>query len=81
MRQGDSDLSLEKARGLAQAYLDANISGAQVEGEGMAFYGYYTFDYEVDGLIAGMLSINGFSGDAWVHTWHGQFISEKEFEE
>jgi len=34
----------------------------------------------VDGKMAGMLSVNGFSGDVWPHTWHGQFIEEAEFD-
>jgi hypothetical protein len=25
-----------------------------------------------------MLSVNGYSGDVWYHTWHGMFISEAE---
>ena len=47
------------ARAAAQAYLDANIPGAFAADEGMAFYGYYTFDYSLDGKIVGMLSVNG----------------------
>jgi hypothetical protein len=26
-----------------------------------------------------MLSVNGYTGQIWYHTWHGNFISEKEF--
>jgi len=44
-------------------------------------YGYYTFDYQVDGKITGMLSVNGTSGEVWFHTWHGVYISEKEISE
>ena len=40
------------ARTAAQAYLDANIPGALAADEGMAFYGYYTFDYSQEGKIA-----------------------------
>lgn len=76
---GDSALTIEEARQLAQQALDANLSGATIEGEGMAFYGYYTFDYEMNGQVAGMLSVNGLTGDVWPHTWHGDFISEEEF--
>ena len=28
------------------------------------------------GMMGGMLSVNGYSGDIWYHTWHGMFISE-----
>lgn|SRR5574341_531599 len=76
----DNTLNLEQARALAQQALEADLPGAQVHKDGLAFYGYYTFDYDVNGQIAGMLSVNGFTGDVWPHTWHGQFIAEKELE-
>ncbi len=63
----------------AQKYLDANYAGATV-GHPMQFYGYYTLDFEKDGKIAGMLSVNGYSGQVFVHVWHGTFIEEVEFE-
>jgi hypothetical protein len=43
------------------------------------FYGYYTFDFTVNGKIAGMLSVNGNTGQVWYHSWHGDFIQEVEF--
>ncbi len=76
--RGDNTLTLEQARDLAQKALDANVPGGQVHEDARAFYGYYTFDYDVNGQTAGMLSINGSSGAAWLHTWHGQFVAEKE---
>jgi len=74
----DNTLSISEASDLAQKALDQEVNGATVEGTGYDFYGYYTFDYQVNGTIAGMLSVNGSSGQAWFHTWHGTFISEKE---
>ena len=74
----ENSLSLEEARRKAQEALDRQIAGAEIEGDGFSFYGYYTFDYAVEGQIAGMLSVNGFTGQVWLHTWHGEFISEKE---
>ena len=74
----DNTLSLSEASDLAQKALDQEVNGATVEGTGFDFYGYYTFDYQVNGTIAGMLSVNGSSGQVWFHTWHGTFISEKE---
>jgi len=68
------------AKAAAQAYLDANEPGATVAEEGMAFYGYYTFDFSVNGKVAGMLSVNGYSSQVWLHTWHGQFVDELELE-
>jgi len=40
----------------------------------------YTLDFEKDGKVAGMLSVNGYSGQVFLHTWHGTFIEESEFE-
>ncbi len=71
-------VTFEQARADAQAALDKQVPGAQVEPDGPTFYGYYTFDYKLNGQIAGMLSVNGFNEQVWMHTWHGQFITEKE---
>jgi hypothetical protein len=60
----------------AQEYLDKNIAGTKAASDPMAFYGYYTLDYTKDGKPAGMLSVNGTSGQVWLHTWHGTFIEE-----
>ncbi len=69
----------EQAVEYAQRYLDANIAGASTE-HPMQFYGYYTLDFEKDGKIAGMLSVNGYNGQVFLHTWHGAFIEETEYE-
>jgi hypothetical protein len=60
----------------AQQFLDANISGATAATDPSQFYGYYTLDFEKDGKVVGMLSINGYSGQVFLHTWHGTFIEE-----
>ncbi len=77
----DNALTIEDAAAAAQAYLDAEINGAVVEADGIDFYGYYSFDYKIDNEVAGMLSVNGTSGQVWLHTWHGTFIAEKEMDE
>jgi len=61
-----------------QQYLDANISGATAATDPVQFYGYYTIDFEKDGKVTGMLSVNGYSGQVFLHTWHGTFIEETE---
>jgi len=66
----------EQAITYAQQYLDANISGATAATDPIQFYGYYTLDFEKDGKVAGMLSVNGYSGQIFLHTWHGTFIEE-----
>jgi hypothetical protein len=62
----------------AQIYLDANVSGATAATDPIRFYGYYTLDFEKDGKVAGMLSVNGYSGQVFLHIWHGTFIEETE---
>ncbi len=77
---GENTLTIEEARAAAQEYLDRVSPGATVNEGGFSFYGYYTFDYSVDGETAGMLSVHGSAGDVWLHTWHGAFVAEKEME-
>lgn len=76
----ENTFSMEQAIQQGQQYLDANLTDAQLESDGISFYGYYTFDYKVNNQVAGMLSVNGFDGSIWLHTWHGQFITEQEVE-
>jgi|GEM_PF-532911 len=64
----------------AQAYLDQFIPGATAATDPLAFYGYYTLDFEKDGQVLGMLSVNGFSGQIFPHTWHNTFISETRYD-
>lgn len=77
---GDNALSLKEAAAAAQQALDEQVPGAVLEEHGIDFYGYFSFDYSLDGEIAGMLSVNGSDGRVWLHTWHGVFIGEKEIE-
>ena len=64
------------AQNLAAAFLADYLPGSQVM-EGQAFPGYYTFDFGHQ-EIEGMLSVNAYTGDIWVHTWHGSFLGEHE---
>ena len=67
-----------QATRIAQGWLDQNAAGDSA-GTPDAFYGYYTFHFERNGQIAGMLSVNGYTGQVWFHTWHGAFIEGKDF--
>ena len=73
-------VSKDQALQIAQTYLDQNLNGAKVEEDAMQFYGYYTIDFTVNGKIAGMLSVNGQTGQVWYHSWHGVFIQEVEYD-
>jgi hypothetical protein len=59
----------------AQQYLDGQNSGLHAEETPDTFYSYYTLHtLNPDGSIQGMLSVNGYTGQVWYHSWHGQFI-------
>lgn len=70
----DVSISEDDAIAAAQAYLDNFVEGYEAEEHAVEFYGYYTLHYLEDGEVAGMLSVNSFSGDVFLHTWHGDFI-------
>lgn len=71
---GEMSVSPEQAVEIAQNYLDEAQSGAQADEHADAFYGYYTLHVLEDGEVAGMLSVNGTTGDVFPHTWHGNFV-------
>ncbi len=73
-------VTAEQAIEYAQKYLDTNISGATAATDPTAFYGYYTLDFEKDGKVAGMLSVNGYTGQVFLHTWHGTFVQESKIQ-
>ena len=67
---------LEAAKGLALEFLEGYLPKSRIFEE-QAFDGYYTFDFGRDS-IEGMRSVNAYSGEVWVHTWHGVFLGEGE---
>lgn len=73
-------ISKDKAVQLAQTYLDNNLKGATAEEDATQFYGYYTIDFTIGGKTAGMVSVNGYSGQVWYHSWHGDFVQEVQFD-
>jgi hypothetical protein len=67
----------EQAVETAQSYLDTNFATAGLTADDHAdpFYGYYTLHINQGGETVGMLSVNGFTGSVWPHTWHGQLLA------
>jgi hypothetical protein len=59
----------------AQQYLATYLPGTTT-GDVTTFYGYYTIEAVNGSTPYGMLSVNGFSGQVWFHTWHGAFVKE-----
>jgi hypothetical protein len=74
-------VSPEQARQSAQQFLDNNYSGLTAASEADTFDGYYTFEVLQGENIVGMLSVNGYTGQVWVHTWHGDFVTSTEADE
>jgi len=74
---GAMTVTADRAGQIAQAWLDANVNGAKIETPD-AFYGYYTVHFTQNGQVAGMLSVNGYGGQVWFHTWHGAFVQLRE---
>ncbi|NJD75731.1 MAG: hypothetical protein FIB08_01360 [Candidatus Methanoperedens sp.] len=72
---GAMTLTKEQAMASAQQFLDSRLPGTKAEDSGL-FYGYYHFDVKKDNKMYGMLDVNGYSGQVWYHTWHGNFIRE-----
>jgi hypothetical protein len=76
---GPMTVTPDQAREAAQQWLKANLPSVGLSDELAQFYGYHTIDTMQDDQMAGMLSVNGYTGQVWYHTWHGKFMSEKEF--
>ncbi|MHB1006028.1 MAG: hypothetical protein ACYC3S_10345 [Chloroflexota bacterium] len=64
-----------RATSKVQTYLGQYLPGTTTE-EPVTFYGYYTLHTLNDGKVTGMLSVNGYTGAVWYHSWHGAFIQE-----
>ena len=64
---------------IANDYISRNSLGTDTEKPDQ-FYGYYTVDTKNNGEVNGMLSVNGYTGVVWYHTWHGPFVAMEESE-
>ncbi|RLI10314.1 hypothetical protein DRO42_01725 [Candidatus Bathyarchaeota archaeon] len=62
---------------IAREFLDALYPGT-VADDPHPFYGYYTLHVRKEGDIYGMLSVNGYDGTVWYHSWHGAYIRSLE---
>lgn len=70
-------VTAQQAQQIAQQYLDQYFPGTTTE-DANTFYGYYTIHTLQGEKVSGMLSVNGYSGSVWYHTWHGTFVQEKQ---
>ena len=65
---------LAGSKKLAEEFLTGYLPGAQIM-ESHEMPGYYTFDFGRQ-EIEGMLSVNAYNGQIWVHTWHGSYLGD-----
>jgi hypothetical protein len=71
-------VSADEAVQAAQSYLDTYLPGARAATTPDLFYGYYTIEILRNDKVAGMLSVNGYTRQVFVHTWHGNFVELSE---
>ncbi|MES0342100.1 MAG: hypothetical protein ABUK08_07285, partial [Candidatus Humimicrobiaceae bacterium] len=77
----DMSIKREEAIQLGEKYLISRGTDEFIGEEADEYYGYYTIHTVTrDGDIAGMLSVNGVTGQVWYHNWHGIFINMEEYE-
>ena len=70
-------ITQDEALEIAREFLDALYPGT-VADDPHPFYGYYTLHVRKEGDIYGMLSVNGYDGTVWYHSWHGAYIRSLE---
>lgn len=71
---GEMAVSPDEARQTALQFLDRVMPGSSIAEEVDRFYGYYTLHILRGNKPIGMLSVNGQSGQVWVHGWHGELL-------
>lgn len=66
---GDAEITVtaEEAIPLAQEYLDANLSGSTIGDAVDACPGMVAFQVEQDGEIVGMIGVNAYTGQVFLH--------------
>ena len=77
---GKMTVTVDQARAKATEFLNANLPNTTLENATDTFYGYYNIDVLKDGRVYGMLSVNGYTGAVWYHTWHGDFVAARELD-
>ena len=76
-RSGNMTVTAAQAKTLAQSYLDGVFPG-KTAGDADTYYGYYNIDVLNVNNPWGMLSVNGYTGQVWYHSWHGAYIQTIE---
>ncbi|MCL5959196.1 MAG: hypothetical protein M1358_07730 [Chloroflexi bacterium] len=69
----ETPVSQDQAVRLAQEFLTSYLPGTMT-GDVHSFYGYRTIEVTRGGQMQRMISVNGYNGAVWYHTWHGDFL-------
>jgi hypothetical protein len=77
----ETSVSVDEAVTIAQDYLDTYLPGKTAAETADTFPGYYTLHILEDGKIVGMMSVNAYTGQVFLHHWHGDFIQMTEIKE
>lgn len=72
-------ISADKALKIARDFLDRTATNTTTSAEAYMFYGYYTIEILKNGSPAGLLSVNGTTGQVLLQTGHGKFIAMQEY--
>jgi hypothetical protein len=76
--EAEINVTADEAVDIAQRYLDDFLPGKTADetanGAAVAFPGYFTIHVLEDGEVVGMLSVNVYTGQVFLHHWHGDFI-------
>lgn len=72
------NITADEVVNIAQEYLDAYLPGKTADDRADTFPGYYTLHILEDGETIGMLSVNAYTGQVFLHHWHGDFIEMSE---
>ena len=74
-------ISNDEAVKIAQDYLSSYAKDLDADDHADPFYGYYTIHTIKEGEVYGMLSVNGYNGRVFIHSWHGDFIEMSDHDE
>ena len=75
----DMPISGNEAVRIADEYLEDRARGLTADDHADPFYGYYTIHTIKNGEVYGMLSVNAYSGQVIIHSWHGDFIEMSDY--
>lgn len=73
----DSDEAVSRAQEFLNQTFESSVAAVD---DITTFHGYYTLHILENDEIIGMLSVNGYTGQVWLHHWHGEFVAMTEHE-